>query len=192
MLKNRIYHLGVVTSYVYTFFYVADESNALLEEIVIENVSFNNNVTEIIDSFLKCYFSFRSLTLFLGPAPLVSCRTTLIFFQIFAYIKAIPLIAISGGSYYFYNDYDVILIQNFAGIYSVIDKEGAARTISSENELIQETNNKRVGLVGKKGHEIFAHHAFILIPNIEKIIICSRIKYINKEFTAPDNITCFF
>ena len=168
-MNKDAFHCGVITSFIYTVIYVAQD-DIILEYEYIKNIYFQKEISNKLDIILQKY-NIKYFAVFLGPAPLMSCRTTLIFMQGLYIALNIPIILLSGNNIYKYKCYDVIIIQNFCGNYLLIEK-GKKNTISNLLEL--EKNNykeKRVALVSREGHNINinVNYAVLLFPNIENL-----------------------
>lgn len=178
---NKKYHFGVITSFIYTTCYVA-ENRKIIEMKIFENIYFNAKITATLDNFFQKYQDPLFLTVFTGPAPLLSCRTTLIFFQGWTLTTKISLISVSGMYYYSYSDFDSIFIQNFSGKYFLLETNQKIESINLENIKRENFITKKVGLVARKEHSIPLDHTFILQPNIEKILETAVKKYIKNDY----------
>ncbi len=116
-----IFHCGLITSFIYTVIYVA-KNFTIIEYNYIKNISFQSDICGIFDVvFLQYPISF--IAVFQGPAPLLSCRTSLIFIQGMYESLKIPTVLLSGNNFYKYNFFDIVIIQNFCGNYVLIEKK---------------------------------------------------------------------
>ena len=117
-MNKDIFHCGVITSFIYTVIYVA-KNDIILEYQYIKNIYFQKDICAILDKILYLY-NIEFIGIFLGPAPLMSCRTSLIFIQGLYIALKIPIVLLSGNNTYKYKYYDTVIIQNFSGNYTVI------------------------------------------------------------------------
>ena len=191
-MKREVY-LGVATSYIYTVFYVAHKGNIIFTQY-IDNLEFNNKVSIILDLLVEEYGEFIFINLFQGPAPLLSCRTMLTFFQAVSFSLKIPIIAYEGVGFYVFPFYDFIFIQNFSDTYlglncsSMEEKKFLPEEI--KNFIIKKHN---IGLVARKGHMVpFDHFSFILLPNIEQLALVAWNDFFQKKMTSLSHLKPFF
>jgi hypothetical protein len=160
--------LCVVTSFIYTEIYII-EDNFFGERIFFKNKEFQSSVIKLLDYFFNTY-EISFVALFLGPAPLISCRATLIFFQAFFLLKKIPIITVKGKELYNYKAFDAVFIQRFSGRYICIDNKLKKTTVVTS---LQEADlsDYFVGLVAREFHSLpdFISYSHILFPNREAL-----------------------
>lgn len=178
----NIMHCGVITSFIYTVVYIA-KNDIIIDYYYFKNINFQKEITAIFDKYLEKY-SFSFLSIFLGPAPLMSLRASLIFMQGLYFSFKIPIVVLSGNSLYKSKLYDIIIIQNFCGNYLLIEK----RNKNKFNTLleIEEKNylNKKIALVAREGHNIVINNNYVslLFPNIENFALLAYKKYQSKKY----------
>jgi hypothetical protein len=175
--------LCVVTSYVYTELYVVNDA-VILERIYFKNIDFQSNIVSYVNDFFERY-QIQFISLFTGPAPLISCRVSLLFFQALLFVKNIPYVVLSGFSLYRYDYCDVVIVQNFSGKYVVLEKNTKMKELT-----IQELKNTNfcdllVSVVSRENHilEIDRNNATILFPN-QELIVKKTLQKINTEKTS--------
>lgn len=190
-MKEKLY-LGVATSYIYTLVYVAREGQ-IISTYYMDNIEFNNKITTLINSLIEQYGNFLFINIFLGPAPLLSCRTTLTFFQAISFALSIPLVTQSGVSFYSYSCFDYIFIQNFTDSYLILNtKANAEEKVHSSQLSFYENSCYNIALVGRKGHACAFISATILFPNKELLALASWKDYLDNKFSDLLTIKPFF
>lgn len=192
-MNTDFFHCGVITSFIYTVIYVAKD-NIILEYEYIKNIYFQKEISHKLDGVLQKY-SISYFAVFLGPAPLMSCRATLIFMQGLYIALKIPIVLLSGNNAYKYKYYDIIIIQNFCGNYLLIEK-GQKNTVCDLLDLEKKNyKGKRVALVSREGHviNINVDYGVLLFPNIENLAQLAYEKYKNNKCIKKFNqIVPFF
>lgn len=185
--------LCVVTSFVYTECYISSEES-IIELIFFKNIEFQEKIADVIYYFFEKYININFVSLFLGPAPLISCRTTLIFFQGLLYLKNIPCVLCSGYSLYKYSHYDSIIIQNFSTKYMLFHQNETMQEVSINDLENINFSNLRVGVVCRENHflDISEKQSIILFPNQSTIVKKSFQKaYAKKYITKCEDIIPF-
>jgi hypothetical protein len=180
-MDKEIFHLGIITSFIYTVVYIAKD-NIIVEWNYIKNIYFQKEICNILDMIFEKYnISFAGL--FLGPAPLMSCRTTLIFMQGLYIALKIPIVLLSGNNHYKYKSIDIVIIQNFCGNYLVMEAGKKQKKVTLLEIESRDYFNKKVGLVSREGHSININSNYIsvLFPNIENLIKEAFKKYKNNK-----------
>jgi tRNA A37 threonylcarbamoyladenosine modification protein TsaB len=182
-MDQKIFHCGIVTSFVYTVIYIA-ENNFLIEYKYIKNIDFQKDITFILSFFFQKYQNINFISVFLGPAPLLSCRTTLIFIKGLKIVLDIKIIITSGNNLFKYSFLDIVIIQNFCGKYTLLEKNKINKTISLLELEKYDYKNKKIGLVAREYHAISINNNYITIifPNINLIIKKSYVKYNKKNW----------
>jgi hypothetical protein len=188
-------YLGVVTSYIYTLLYIA-EKGIIIDSFYIDNTEFNNKISFLLDRLFEKYGKFIFISLFLGPSPLLSCRTSLTFFQAIIFSLKIPIITQSGIIFYQYASYDYIVVQNFSDSYLILN------TVSQEEEKKSSLEVKNLcskgfkcGLVARKGHVVFDDYnvlGFIIFPDQEKLALLSWFDFLSGNIKNVSDIRSFF
>jgi hypothetical protein len=177
-MNKDIVHCGVVTTFVYTLIYIAKEDE-IIEYQYIKNIFFQKEITDILDFFLHKYNDIAFFSIFLGPAPLLSCRTTLVFMKGLSLVVSLPIVVIRGNNFFKYSYFDSVIIQNFCGMYLLIEKNKKNKLMTILEMEQYNYKNKRIGLVSREGHsiKINEHYVTILFPNINSIIKKSYKKF---------------
>jgi hypothetical protein len=192
-MNKDIFHLGVVTSFIYTVIYVA-KNNIIVECEYIKNISFQKEICDKLDVVFAKY-TIDFISLFTGPAPLMSCRTTLIFMQATCIALNMPIVLLSGNNYYRYKYCDVVIIQNFCGNYVLIENNKKQEKTTLLEIEKKDYSNKIVGLVSREGHNIIINSNYIvlLFPNLDNIVKDAYKKYQNNRLIKKFNqIVPFF
>ncbi len=192
-MNKDIFQLGVVTSFIYTVVYIA-KNNVILDYEYVKNIDFQKEICSVFDVFFNKY-DISFIGLFLGPAPLMSCRSTLIFMQGFYISLNIPIVLLKGYNNYRYKFFDNIIIQNFCGNYVLLGRGMKKQIINIlELEKINFTD-KKVALVCREGHSINIGmlYSVILFPNIDNLSKLFYKKYQNNKFLKKfSDIVPFF
>lgn len=180
-MNKEIFHLGIITSFIYTVIYVAKD-NKIVEWNYIKNIYFQKEICNILDIIFDKY-NIIFVGLFLGPAPLMSCRTTLIFMQGVYIALKIPIVLLSGNNHYKYKSIDIVIIQNFCGNYLLMEHNKKQKTVTLLEIENIDYSNKKVGLVSREGHtiNINSNYTSLLFPNIENLIKEALKKYHNNK-----------
>lgn len=182
MNKNEKVYFGIITSFIYTIFFAA-KKDTIIEYKIIMNTEFNREITVIIDFFLQNYGKPLFLSIFSGPAPLLSCRTTLSFCKGWLMASYLPFTVLQGSSYFYFDFFDLILLQNFSGTYLLYSNtEEKIITLEDITNNKDTFNQKKIGLVARQGHEIHdLLYTTIVYPNINKIAQNSYKNYIKQK-----------
>lgn len=180
-MNQAIFHCGVITSFIYTVIYVA-KNNIIIEYEYIKNIYFQKEITRKMDYVLEKY-TISFIEVFLGPAPLMSCRSTLIFIQGLFIVLKIPIVLLSGNNAYKYKWCDVVIIQNFSGNYILIERGMKNKSATLLEIEKNDYSNKKVALVAREGHNININTGYIvlLFPDIKALAILAYKKYTNNK-----------
>lgn len=175
--KNNYIQCGVVTSYIYTFIYV-HKNGVISYSWYIKNNEFHKSFYTIFEKIIyeeKIDF----FNVFLGPAPLLSSRTTLIAMQAFFIAKKISVVVTKGYEYYKHPDFQIIIIQNFAGFYTLIENNMMQESLLLSDIEARQFENKKIALVSRENHEIKigVSYSYLLFPFLKKIIRDGEFKF---------------
>lgn len=177
-IKNSFISCGIITSYIYTVIYVSSGKDFYYFEF-IKNNEFHYCIFSLLDDILN-NFKIDFFVVFAGPAPLLSCRSTLTLMQAIFISKNIDIVLLQGYEFYKYDEFDCIIIQNFSGQYTLIEKNKIeSNTFSKKDIENKDFFNKKIGLVSRENHSIktIPFYNYILYPNIKKILQVSNYKY---------------
>lgn len=168
--KKNYTQCGVVTSYIYTFIYVYKDS-AMVYSSYIKNNEFHKKFYTIFEKIIQ-EEKIDFFNVFLGPAPLLSSRTTLIAMQAFFLAKKISIVVTKGYEYYKHPDFQIIIIQNFGGFYTLIENNVMQESLLLSDIESRQFGNKNIALVSRENHEIKigVSYSYLLFPFVKKII----------------------
>lgn len=191
-MKKEVY-LGVATSYIYTIFYVAHRGKIVCT-YYIDNLEFNNKISTILDTLISEYGEFIFINIFQGPAPLLSCRTMLTFFQAISFSLKIPIITHEGIDFYAFPFYDFVFIQNFSDTYLGLNCATREKNKFSSEEIKNFVIKKnKIGLVARRGHSLpFDYFSVILFPNTEQLAFMAWNDFLKKKMINLFDLKPFF
>lgn len=168
--KKNYTQCGVVTSYIYTFIYLYKDS-VMVYSWYIKNNEFHKKFYTIFEKIIRKE-KIDFFNVFLGPAPLLSSRTTLIAMQAFFIAKKISIVVTKGYEYYKHPDFQIIIIQNFAGFYTLIENNVMQESLLLSDIESRQFTDKKIALVSRENHEIKIgfSYSYLLFPFLKKII----------------------
>jgi hypothetical protein len=185
----------IIPSFIYTTICVFDGYNLLYREY-IKNIDLQIRLPmefEYIERMFVCDF----YTLYTGPGPMLSLRLVLSFFKgvflsSFAHGEAKKVVLVRGPSYYWYDGFDVIIIQNFSSevivLYSCSDVMIMRETELGHIIINSNFQSKKIGIVGRSNYSFMKHDldnvAYILCPSDLLILAEGLKKYKSGEFLA--------
>lgn len=183
----------IATSYIYTVIAIYSEDGNQEDVVFIKNIEFQKNICHILDIF-QIKYNIKFYTIFNGPAPLLSLRTTLsfikgmmIFDQAYGSENKKKIVLVGGYTCYWYTEYDMVVIQNFSGKMTLLYSDTSYEVIMQSDFTKKVSSLRRVGLVARENASFLPCNYYvgcILFPSLSFLSFTGLQKFQLNDFIS--------